>query len=258
MPKSPVFIVGSPRSGTSALVLALETAGYRGYKEGNFLPLMKIIDRTIDNHFAQNGKANPNVLTANVDRARLKDRIEHIFREMEEQAHPFPLWFDKSGHVEMINAIPILRRFWPQSVYIFSKRRGIENVASRVKKFPGLDFERHCAGWANFMTAWRSARATLPEEIYVEVDQQDLIREPEAICAKIAGLLQLDQEQQRTLTNTVRMRRPQETTKGSATLLHSLESIGWSQSQLAIFRRYCAPEMEAYGYGSGPEYYFKG
>ena len=33
---SPLFIVGSPRSGTSILVMALRAAGYRGFNEGNF------------------------------------------------------------------------------------------------------------------------------------------------------------------------------------------------------------------------------
>jgi hypothetical protein len=250
-----VFVVGSPRSGTSALVLALETAGYRGYKEGNFLPLMKVIGRIIDNYFAPPDKSNPNHLTARIDRERLKCRIEGIFKELEEEAHPFPLWFDKSGHVQMIHAIPILRRFWPHSVYIFAKRRGIENVASRLKKFPKLDFEGHCADWANFMAAWREARAQLPQDAYIEVDQQDLIRESEPTGARIAALLQLGEEQQISLTHIIKLKRPQETVKGSATQLHSLQSIGWSESQLAIFERHCGPEMKAYGYGSGSDYY---
>ena len=104
--------------------------------------------------------------------------------------HPYPLWFDKSGHAEMIPAIPILRRLWPDSVYIFCKRRAIENVASRLKKFPAHDFERHCAGWAKTMAAWRGVRPELPPEIYLEVDQQDLIRDTEAISTRIAEPLE--------------------------------------------------------------------
>jgi hypothetical protein len=185
----------------------------------------------------------------------LKDRVNGIFKMTEEEAHPFPLWFDKSGHAEMINAIPILRRLWPQSVFIFCKRRGIENMISRMTKFPAFSFEYHCADWAKFMKAWRSVRAELPAEAYVEVDQQDLIRETESICTKIASLLQVGEEQRRGLTDTFKRQRPQETAEGSAARLHSLESSGWSESQLAIFQQYCVPEMEAYGYGSGFEYY---
>src|SRR5215469_1917124 len=161
MAKSPVFIVGSPRSGTSALVTALMSIGYRGYNEGNFLPLMAIIDRVVDNHYAAFGKPNPKVLTAQIDREQLKNGIEQVFKQLTDNAHPYPLWFDKSGHAEMIPAIPTLRRLWPQAVYVFCKRRGIENVASRLKKFPAQGFERHCLGWAKVMTAWRSLRPQL-------------------------------------------------------------------------------------------------
>lgn len=257
IPRSPVFIVGSSRSGTSALVMALEAAGYRGHREGNFLPLMKIIDRIIDSYLAQPGHSHPDHLTAKINSARLKDGINATFKEIEEENHPFPLWFDKSALAEMIYAIPIVKRLWPQSVFIFCKRRGIENVLSRLTKFPTHDFEFHCADWANFMAGWRSMRTELPAGDYIEVDQQDLILDTEAVCTKIAELLQLGEERRRNLTNTVKLKRPQETTKGSATRLHSLQSIGWSESQLAIFQRYCAPEMQAYGYGSGSEYYIK-
>jgi hypothetical protein len=258
MPKSPVFIVGSPRSGTSALVKGLKTVGYHGYNEGNFLPLLRIIERAVENHFATFGKPNPNQLTPQIDREELKGSIEATFKRATEAAHPYPLWFDKSGHAEMVPAIPILRRLWPDSVFIFCKRRAIENVASRLKKFPLQDFERHCAGWAKIMFAWRAIRPQIPSETYLEVDQQDLIRDTDAISAKIAALLQLEQEQLRTLIKTFKSRRPQETTKGSATHVQSLESVGWSEAQLATFRKHCGPEMEAYGYGSGAEYYAKG
>jgi Sulfotransferase family len=255
MSRSPVFIVGSPRSGTSALVKGLTTVGYRGYNEGNFLPLIRIIDRTVDNHFAIFGKPNPNRLTSQIDREQLKDAIHRTFRQLADGAHPHPLWFDKSGHAEMIPAIPILRRLWPESVYVFCKRRAIENVASRLKKFPAQDFERHCVGWAKIMAAWRVVRAELPAEVYLEVDQQELIRDTEGIGTRIAELLDLNAEQLQTLIKTFKSRRPQETSKGSAAQTHSLESIGWSEAQLATFRRHCGPEMEAYGYGLGSDYY---
>ncbi|MBS0379693.1 MAG: sulfotransferase [Proteobacteria bacterium] len=255
MPKSPVFIVGSPRSGTSALVKALKTIGYNGYNEGNFLPLLRIIDRAVDNHFATFGRPNPNQLTPQIDQAKLKSGIETLFKQLTDQAHPYPLWFDKSGHAEMIPAIPILRQLWPDSVYVFCKRRAIENIASRLKKFPGHDFERHCAGWAKIMAAWRTTREQLPSHVYLEVDQQDLIRDTDAISKRIATLLQLDETQLRTLVKTFKSRRPQETTKGSATQMHSPESLGWSEAQIATFRRHCGAEMAAFGYGLGTEYY---
>ena len=257
MHKSPVFIVGSPRSGTSILVRALASVGYHGYNEGNFLPLMNVIDRVVDNHFAMFGRPNPRVLAAQVDPKVLKERIEDIFKELADNLNAGPLWFDKSGNAEMIRAIPALRRLWPHSVYIFAKRRAIENVVSRVKKFPGHNFEYHCADWAKTMAAWRMVREELPSGAYLEVDQQDLLRNTEAISAKISDFLALGREHLDTLVNVFKSKRPQETTEGSALKTYSLENLGWSESQLEIFNKHCDSEMQAYGYGLGVEYELK-
>jgi len=254
MPKSPVFIVGSPRSGTSVLVAALSRVGYQGHREGNFLPLMMIIGRAVDRFFAVGGKKNPNTLVAHVDPARLKGGIEDVFKALTEELNRSPLWFDKSGNHEMIRAVPILRRLWPDSVFIFAKRRAIENVLSRIKKFPRRDFEYHCADWARNMSAWREVRPQLPAGSYLEVDQQDLIRDTEAISAKISGLLELAPGQAQKLVRTFKSARPQETATGSATQTYTLETLGWSEVQLAIFKKHCEPEMQAYGYALSSEY----
>ena len=154
----------------------------------------------------------------------------------------------------MIRAIPTLRRLWPNSVFIFAKRRAIENVVSRIKKFPRRDFEYHCADWARNMAAWREIRPTLHTGTYLEVDQQDLIRNTEAISAKISELLQLAEGKSQILARAFKSARPQETSKGSALQTYPLDSVGWSEAQLAIFKKHCEPEMQAYGYGLGAEY----
>ncbi len=257
MPKSPVFIVGSPRSGTSVLVRALASIGYHGYNEGNFLPLMNTIDRAVENHFSIFGKPNPHVLAAQIDPKILKNRIENIFKDLTDHLNVGPLWFDKSGNAEMIRAIPALRRLWPDSVYIFAKRRAIENVVSRVKKFPAHNFEHHCADWAKNMAAWRKVREELPTNAYLEVDQQAMIRDTEATSAKISDFLDLDHRQLEALVSIFKSRRPQESTEGSALKTYSLENLGWSEAELAIFKKHCDPEMKAYGYGPGSEYELK-
>ncbi len=40
-PAAPLFIVGSPRSGTSVLVDAAFAAGFKGFREGNLLGLLQ-------------------------------------------------------------------------------------------------------------------------------------------------------------------------------------------------------------------------
>jgi hypothetical protein len=257
MPKSPAFIVGSPRSGTSILVDAMIDVGYQGFREGNFLTLMTTINRIVDRHFSVFAKGNAQILVAQIDPTLLKSRIEDIFHELTDNLNTAPLWFDKTGNPEMIQAVPTLRRFWPGSVFIFAKRRAIENITSRQKKFPGLTFEYHCADWARNMAAWRNIREQIPRGGYIELDQQDLIRKPNASAEQIAGLLELEEIHVEKLVRTFRSNRPQETIAGSAEKILSLDALPWSDAQLAIFRKYCANEMEAYGYSTDETYYGK-
>jgi hypothetical protein len=252
--KSPVFIVGSPRSGTSILVSALRVVGYGGFNEGNFLPLINILGRAVDRHLGVTGKSSPNVLAAHVDPEFLKRKIEDVIRDMADGLNVGNMWFDKSGNPDMIEAIPRLRLLWPNSVYIFAKRRAIENVISRVKKFPAHNFEQHCASWAINMAAWRKVRAELPPDAYLEVDQFDLIRDTEGISRRITGFLGLPPELSKKILKTFKMHRPQQTSNGSAEQIYSLDSLGWSDDQVAAFKRICSSEMEAFGYTDGAGY----
>jgi len=254
MSKSPVFIVGSPRSGTSILVTALRTVGYGGFNEGNFLPLINILGKAVDRHLGLAGKSRPNVLAAHVDPELLKTKIDEIIGNLVNSMNVGSMWFDKSGNADMIEAIPRLRLLWPNSVYIFAKRRAIENVKSRVKKFPERDFEEHCASWAINMSTWRKIRADLPPDVYLEVDQYDLIRDAEGISRRIADFLGFEPAQSKNLMKAFKMKRPQQTSNGSAEQIHSLDSLGWSDGQLATFKRICSSEMAAFGYTEGVGY----
>ena len=254
MAKSPVFVVGSPRSATSILVSALRIVGYEGFNEGNFLPLVNVLGRAVDRYLGVAGQSSPNVLAAHVDPEFLKRRIEGVIKDMEDGLNLGNLWFDKSSNPDMIEAIPRLRLLWPNSVYIFAKRRAIENVISRVKKFPAHTFEQHCASWAMNMAAWRKVRAELPPDAYLEVDQYDLIRNAQGIARRMTDFLGLPPELSKKIVKTFKMHRPQQTSNGSAEQIHSLDSLGWPDDQVAAFKRICSSEMEAFGYTDGAGY----
>jgi hypothetical protein len=244
----PVFIVGSPRSGTSILVDVMLSAAYRGYREGNFLPLIISVNLAIDRHLKVFGNPGDPVLAAKIDRDRFKDDILQVFKKTVDDLNPVAPWFDKSGNPEMIDAIPAIRSLWPNSVFIFARRRGIENVVSRLKKFPGHGFEYHCHDWAKNMAAWRNMRWRLPSSAYIEVDQQDMIQFPAETATAMADFLKLSEDKSSALSNTMQRNRPQETGAGSAARVYSLASVGWSDKQQEIFLKNCANEMTAFGY----------
>jgi hypothetical protein len=250
----PIFIVGSPRSGTSILVQALLGAGYTGHHEGNLLSIIQGLGRNIDQHFRIFGSENPLVLTSHIKAPMLKDALFLRLRDMIDAHHTGQTWFDKTGNPEMIEAIPILRMMWPDCRFIFAKRRGIENVTSRLTKFPGLSFEYHCADWARNMMSWRRVVSEMPDLPHIEIDQHDIAQAPEGAAAALAAFLAVPLSVQTSIMEIFERDRPQETEPGSAARTLTLASTGWSAQERQFFHKHCDAPMAAYGY-TGDESY---
>lgn len=254
MERYPAFIVGSPRSGTSMLVDALQSGGYKGYREGLFLSLIEPLNRVIDRHFLIHASDQKKNMISAIDKAAFKQKIFDIFRAEACDLNPGAPWFDKTGNAEMISAIPILLELWPDGVFIFAKRRAIENIISRQKKFPGRGFEEHCIGWTKTMHAWRTVRSRLSAQSFIEIDQQDMLRAPDVVARDLCRFLALDPTREAVLQGKFRSNRPQETETGSASRVYSLASCGWTRHQIHLFLSHCKAEMEAYGYSMEEDY----
>jgi hypothetical protein len=255
MPITPVFIVGSPRSGTSMLVDAMYCLGYRGFREGMFFPLLFTVDHTINQHFnmfASNG--NKEILISNLDRDQIKNEVFSTIKKFGDMLNPEEPWFDKTGNPEMILAIPILLKLWPESVFVFAKRRAIENIVSRLKKFPNFSFEYHCANWAKNMSSWRNVTPNFPPSHFIEIDQQDMLQEPEMVAASLCDFVRGDVALWPKAAKLLRSSRPQQTQEGSAARVYTLDSTGWSDQQKNIFQSLCGAEMKYFGYTNDENY----
>ncbi len=245
---SPLFIVGSPRSGTSVLVDAAFVAGFKGFREGNLLGLLRPIRDQVDSHFRIFGKENPRVLASHVRPQMIYGSILEVFRQTLEALNPEGPWVDKSCNSSTILVLPDLVSLWPDCRILFAKRRGIENILSRMKKFPERDFSYHCRDWASNMSAWRSVRERLEPWRYREIDQRDLIERPDVIAGEIAQLLALDAAAQARMKHVFVTLRPQQTAPGTADQVTSLQDAGWTDKEVEEFSRICGPEMECFGY----------
>ena len=107
----------------------------------------------------------------------------------------------------MIKALPSVMRLWPDARVVFVKRRGIENVVSRLKKFPDVPFESHCRQWRNCMRAWEQVRDAVPHRL--ELDQFDVQHRPDKAAASLAEFLTLSAGQQDLLTQCFARDRPE-------------------------------------------------
>src|SRR5579862_3817835 len=173
----PLFILGPARSGTSAITLGLlESASYVGAGEGHLLSLAHGLLSFIDQHYQRAG-SDPNTTLARIEKDAFHKLIRRAFVHVATQLFPAPRWLDKTPTVEMVRASVLMRELWPNARFLFMKRRVIENVLSRQRKFPHDTTESHYSDWAAVMTAWLGARDSLGSAT-LEIDHRQLIVEP--------------------------------------------------------------------------------
>jgi Sulfotransferase family len=243
----PVFILGSARSGTSAVTLALLTATqYEGYGEGHFFdflaPLSVALGRYLPTKKAERGR---NTTVSRISQSFLDDGLAAIAVAAARQLFPGGHWLDKTPNADMIHLAPRFRQIWPNARFIFMKRRGVDNVASRLRKFP-YGFERNCREWAASMQAWLSVRDEL-HGVSVELDQATIMQESDRAAVQIGELLMLSAVEQHRVAQLLAHERPQQTgvklSQGKP-----LEEMHWAPEQIEAFRRICGPMMAAYSY----------
>src|SRR2546430_17539144 len=92
------------------------------------------------------------------------ERLAQTVRRIYRQLHPTDNFVDKTPGWPMLKALPALLVVWPNLRVVFTKRRGIENVLSRQRKFPDGVFESHCRDWAAAMETWLAVHAEIPQE----------------------------------------------------------------------------------------------
>jgi hypothetical protein len=253
-PAWPLFIVGSPRSGTSVLVDAAFAAGYSGFREGNFFGLLRPLRDTVDVYFRRFSTENPKVLVSQLSAETVFDGILGVFKQAVDSWNPQTPWVDKTCNAPTLLELPSIVSLWPGSRVIFAKRRAIENIRSRLQKFPARDFTYHCRDWALTMAAWRGARQHLDPSLYLEVDQRDLLLNAPSVAGEIASLLSIDATGQARIEKALVSLRSQETAPGTAERLGSLDDGLWTESQVEEFRALCGEEMEQFGYTTDASY----
>lgn len=234
-----IFVLGSPRSGTSEMGATL--AGVLQLPWRGELHAAQL--------FAGPAEAlrAPSPVTEEALARYLADH--HLSRQMMRLArqtyygvHGSASFVDKTPGVEMIGAAPFLADCFPSARFIYLRRNGVSNVLSRVAKFGG-SFSEHCADWAEALMRWARVRDDLPH--YLEIRQEDMLTGPAAVARQIALYLDMP-ERVHDLTRSLTSGRLERT--GAGVGRHLLHQTGWDETQITIFRQICGPVMTAFGY----------
>jgi Sulfotransferase family len=253
----PIFILGSGRSGTSILTGAIRSGGQvEGYLEGHFLPLILFFMKDIEHYyFSKRSLLGDNRhMIADVSQDYVEKEIAEFFRKTCESLATDKVWLDKSPDSAMIKAAPYILNIWSKSKFIFAKRRGIENISSRLKKFSHVSFEEHCIMWKDCMESWLTVKDKL-QHCSIEIDQRDIALNPKITAQKIGKFLDLEEEKVDKIAHIFITQRPQSTGSKEQDMASDIKEIGWTDQAIEIYRKHCNTVSEKFGYSDSSSYY---
>lgn len=249
----PVFILGPARSGTSAITLGLLGSGrYVGTGEGHLLPLAYALLATIDRYY-QGRARDAETSLGRVPVAGFQKFIRRGFVQLMRDLFPTAYWLDKTPTVEMVRATPLMQELWPNARFIFMKRRVIENVLSRQRKFPDGTTDQHYSDWAAVMTAWLAVREKLAGAA-LEVEHRQVILDPEAAASSIVEFLDMPDAAAKALQRYLASTRPEQTDQNFGAT-YTFEHLSLNDDEARHMKAICDPLMTAYGYSYDDSYF---
>jgi len=253
----PIFVLGSPRSGTSIITKAIKDGvNVKGYAEGHFLPIIKPLMQAIADFYQKNEKiiGKKSRTISHIERNELEEEITKTIRKIHDQVIKHEVWIDKTPGFSMIEAAPYLLKTWPESRFIFAKRRGIECVISRLKKFPNVPFETHCKLWTQAMESWLKVRDSLTG-YYLEIEQRDIGLNPQVVAKAIGELLNIEPEKVKKIEDIFINERMEDTGGKETTQAIKITETGWTDEEIKIFRKHCGKISQKFGYSETSDYF---
>jgi hypothetical protein len=255
----PIFITGSVRSGTSVVTKALvKGAKIKGYTEGCFVQHLGSFVRSVDRDFDRRGSQllHPNIMAAHVDRNEMVRSFCDWFKDEYRKwtVYHADQWVDKTADIGVGYAMPEILETWPRAKCIFLKRRPVENIVSRQKKFPNRAFEKHVQQWVTSMQYWLASKRKISPERYIEIDQYDIAMNPENVALRLQKFLNLNDKQGKAVAKILTKSRP-EFTGGDESAVKSLEELEWTPAEKEFFKKHCGSIVEDFGWTLGNKYY---
>jgi Sulfotransferase family len=252
----PVIILGPARSGTSVVTLGLlDSSQYEGIGEGHLLPLTRELLNTIDMYYQRHADNQADTMLGRVPSDAFQKLVRRSFVQLARDLFPTGHWLDKTPTVEMVRAAPLMRELWPNARFIFMKRRVIENVLSRQRKFPHDTTDMHYSDWVAVMSAWLAVRTQLVGAA-LEIEHRHLVLDPCGVASEISDFLQMRDEPSARLSRFLGNQHPEQTDDNFGAV-YNLEQLGLSEDEAKRMIAKCDPLMAAYGYSYSESYFYE-
>ena len=275
-------MIGSPRCGTTCISRCLRHApGIPGFDEGHFLSNLldfAVLRHSISTRIAENKHESADAVGASHFHKYISEvKFYNIFKQGYMQAlncHIDQIFDDKATDSKKRKKLPLtdkyfvdkspgpkgilitkyLVKMWPEAKFIFLKRRSIENIHSRMKKFENNtyteeSFTKHCKQWVNDLNYFRQdAEPFLKPEQYIQIDHYDIMTKPELLIDTLCNFID-DLEQYRWLMiNFLKNKFPESTNDSKPPPIYSIDSIPWENKYKEIHNKICLEKLEEEGY----------
>lgn len=210
MQGGPVFLVGSVRSGSTALAGALLAAGFAGHNEGHLHPLFPALLGEVDRFYSRHWQfATPGNLLHQVPRPAFRGALIGFIRRYMDEFYGGRRWMEKTVNLESLKSVSGYLEIWPDAFVIFPRRHPLDILASRLVKFPQHSFEYHCRDLSEILSFWLNLREKLPRAL--ELEQTRMATRPGDAAADLGRFLGLTEQQVATIAHVLRSRHPEKT-----------------------------------------------
>ncbi|WP_282167762.1 sulfotransferase [Shewanella japonica] len=262
LPEKVVFVVGSPRSGTSALGKACrKSLKANAHGESHVVQGVNLLMEAADKFFQQSVTASVKGNFVNsIPRTLMLAEQLNVLRRLYRLYYGQVVHLDKTPGIPMLEGLPLALIAWPNAKVIFCKRRGMENIQSRLTKFPKVKFEQHIKQWKQSFIIWRKSKQKINKMLknnqwFIEVDQHHMANSPALVADDVATLINLHLPQRNILLKQLASDdKPEQTSKVSYQCKH-INDFGWSEAEVLQFRHICSNEMKLQNYSFDEQYF---